>query len=770
MTTDDEFNTLLRDSLDDFLCDRPKNGHGTTDPAPFDRALWQSMAELGWLGLALPESLNGAGLGLAEAALVAERMGYWLSPAPYVPLALMPSVLLSACADKSRTGDLAGSLVSGERLVSLAWQEKAGQLAPATGTTCIDGRLSGRKCFVADVQADTTLLVWAHDHRDEPLIAAVPANAEGVTVEAAPAGNGELATVTFEGAAIIDNSPLCSGDRAARALHLALDAGRIALSAQLDGLSRSCLAATIDYLGDRQQFGKALSAFQALRHRCADLHIDNELARASWQHALSCHLDAPDTDQTRAAISAAKARCADTALKVVREAIQMHGAMGFVEEGGMGRYLRMALRGAAWLGNGSQHRRRFTATRLQWHPNRQGDGAHPQNLSVEPGEDLNQLSDEEFRLRFRAFLEAHYPKTMRQDYVRPFRRMNGAQAREWLKLVHRHGWRAPEWPREHGGLGLSFRKQLIYNEEQERIGVARLIDNGVTQLGPTLMKYGTDDQKARYLPRILACEDYWAQGYSEPNAGSDLASLGTRAVRDGEHFIVNGQKIWTTLAMEATHMYALVRTGNYEKKQQGISFLLLELDQPGVDIRPIRHIAGEEELCEVFFTDVRVPVENLVGPLDDGWTVAKALLGHERIWLASPNLADKAMMLAQKLVRELGRESDQGVRDRLGQLLADLHDYRQWYNAICRRAEAGETIGAEASALKVYITELTQRITEFNLDIGEDCGALTGEVDLDGTTTDLYWQLAMSRPGTIYAGCNEVQRDILAKAVLRMPR
>src|SRR5690606_27195883 len=291
-------------------------------------------------------------------------------------------------------------------------------------------------------------------------------------------------------------------------------------------------------------------------------------------------------------------------------------------------------------------------------------------------------------------------------------------------------------------------------------------DNGVTQLGPTLMKYGSEAQKQHYLPRILACKDYWAQGYSEPNAGSDLASLKTRAVREDDHFVVNGQKIWTTLAMEATHCYALVRTGNYGKKQQGISFLLIDLSLPGVEIRPIRHIAGEEELCEVFLTDVKVPTDNLVGPLDEGWTVAKALLGHERIWLASPNLAIKAMMLAERLVVETGGTEDSGVMDRLARLATDLHDYRQWYEAICQRVEAGEQIGPEASALKVYITELTQRITEFNLELGEDFAAIAAPVTLGDTTTDLYWQYAMARPGTIYAGCNEVQRDILAKGVL----
>lgn len=775
MTNDFELQNLLRESIDSFFQDWRSQHRPTDIPGlltPFDRDLWQHMAELGWLGLALPESLHGSGLGLQEAALLAQRCGHWLAPATCISAVLMPSIVLSGCTDNPLAADLAKGLVSGKQLLSIAWQEQRGQLDPTESltTTLRDGQLTGCKLFVADVSEDSTLLVWAQGAAGEPLLVAVAASSEGVAIEALPAGQGNLTTVRFTGARVAEDAVLCRSEQASNAINAAVDAGRIALCAWLTGSANSCFEKTLAHLRDRQQFGKALGSFQALRHRCVDLHIQLQLANASWRHALQCHENSPASITDRAAISAAKARCADTALKVAKEAIQMHGAMGFVEEGGVGHYLRAALQGAAWLSNANRHRRRYMAAQLLDDGESELlDESFSADTAVNPDEDINQLPDKEFRLRFRAFLHAHYPQDLRQDSLRPFRRMNGAETRAWMSLVHRHGWRAPEWPREYGGLGLSFRKQRIYNEEMERIGVARMIDNGVTQLGPTLMKYGSEDQKRQHLPRILDCSDYWAQGYSEPNAGSDLASLKTRADRDGDHFIVNGQKIWTTLAMEATHCYALVRTGHFDKKQKGISFLLIDLTLPGVDIRPIRHIAGEEELCEVFFSDVKVPVENLVGPLDDGWTVAKALLGHERIWLASPNLAIKAMMLARQLVVETGSIEDQGVMDRLAQLLVDLHDYRQWYEAICQRVEANEEIGAEASALKITITELTQRITEFSVDIGDELGAITGPVEAGNTGTDLYWQLAMSRPGTIYAGCNEVQRDILAKTVLGLP-
>jgi len=387
---------------------------------------------------------------------------------------------------------------------------------------------------------------------------------------------------------------------------------------------------------------------------------------------------------------------------------------------------------------------------------------------VDARKNLGALADDDFRQRFRRWLEANYPAAWKQDAHRPFRRLRGDDVVHWLQLLHRDGWRAPAWPREYGGLGLSFRQQLIYHEELERVGAARVIDFGDNQLGPTLIQCGNAAQKAYFLPRILSGEHIWCQGYSEPGAGSDLAGLRTAAVRAGDEFIVNGQKIWTTHAQESTHIFALVRTGQYAKKQQGISFLLIDLKTPGITIRPIVNLGGEDEFCEVFFDDVRVPAANLVGTVDEGWTVAKALLGYERIWVGSPALAGKAMALAHQLVRELGLADDVGVCDRLAQLTADLLDYRQLYAETCDAVAAGGVPGPEVSMLKIYMSELLQRLTEFNHEIAADYGGIVGDVTINRLRTDLHWQFMLSRPITIYAGANEIQRDILAKTVLGM--
>ncbi|MEX1670993.1 acyl-CoA dehydrogenase family protein [Zhongshania guokunii] len=384
----------------------------------------------------------------------------------------------------------------------------------------------------------------------------------------------------------------------------------------------------------------------------------------------------------------------------------------------------------------------------------------------------DEMDDADFRAEFRAFLAEHYPAELKQDFHRPFRRLRGEPANDWLRTLQAHGWRAPAWPRESGGMGLSFRKQLIYHEELEHAGVARIIDLGETQLGPTIIKMGSPEQSEHYLPRILNCEHVWCQGYSEPNAGSDLASLRTSAELDGDEFVVNGQKIWTTHANDSTHIFTLVRTGKFEKKQQGISFLLIDLDTPGISIRPIINLAGEDEFCEVFFENVRVPKANLVGELHQGWAVAKALLGYERVWIGSPALAGKALALGEHLVQQLGLEDDRGVMDELAQLQADLHDYRLLYSRTCDAiADSGKAPGPEVSMLKVYASELLHRLTEFNVEVGAEYGAVVGDVAIGGDSTadmqaDLYWQLMMARPVTIFAGANEIQRDILAKTVL----
>jgi alkylation response protein AidB-like acyl-CoA dehydrogenase len=318
-------------------------------------------------------------------------------------------------------------------------------------------------------------------------------------------------------------------------------------------------------------------------------------------------------------------------------------------------------------------------------------------------------------------------------------------------------------------MGLDAGKMVIFLEELERHGVARAADQGITQVGPILMKYGSEAQKAYYLPRTLSGEIIWCQGYSEPNAGSDLANLQTSAVIEDDRFVINGQKIWTTLAHDATHIYLLVRTDKQAKKQQGISFLLVDLTTPGITIRPIRNIAGHDEFCQVFFDDVRVPHDALVGKLNEGWTIAKALLGFERLNIGSPRRPQYALMRLEMLARAKGLFDDTGFVDRYTAIKLDLEDLASLYSRYVEQVKRGEPLGQDVSSLKIWAMETWQRLTELLVETGAEDGVIEGAHDIAGVELDFLAPFYYARPGTIYGGSSEIQRNVLSKYVLQLP-
>jgi len=380
--------------------------------------------------------------------------------------------------------------------------------------------------------------------------------------------------------------------------------------------------------------------------------------------------------------------------------------------------------------------------------------------------DYNAMSDEAFRSEVREFFSAEYPPALR--YI--LRRARWAEMKPWWNKLYAKGWAAPAWPRAWGGMELSAGKMLIYVEEMERFGMARPPDQGITQVGPILMKFGTRAQQEHYLPRSLSGEYIWCQGYSEPNAGSDLAALQTSAVIDGDAFVINGQKIWTSLAHDASHIYVLVRTDRQaKKKQQGISFLLADMKTPGITIRPIRNIAGHEEFCEVFFDNVRVPVENLVGKLNDGWTVAKSLLSYERLSIGSPRRPAYALRRLELLARAKGLFSDSAFVDRFSALRLDIEDLNSLYGRFVDQVKRGEPLGQDISMLKIWTTETWQRLTDMLLETAAEEGVMTGVRPIDGVDADILNSFYYACPSTIYGGSSEIQRNILSRYVLNLP-
>src|SRR5690606_8755139 len=351
----------------------------------------------------------------------------------------------------------------------------------------------------------------------------------------------------------------------------------------------------------------------------------------------------------------------------------------------------------------------------------------------------------------------------------------------WHKTLYEKGWVAPNWPKEHGGPGWSVTQKYIYDEESNLAAAPRLIMFGITMCGPVLMKFGTEEQKKKYLPKILSGEHIWCQGYSEPGAGSDLASLKTKAELDGDEFVVNGQKIWTTAAHHANKIFCLVRTSNEGKKQEGISFLLMDMDTPGLTVRPLITIEGLHEVNEVFFDNVRVPKENLVGEINKGWTIAKYLLGHER-------MSGGALGMQKRLLKELKQIAANEVKDgaplsqdpEFARKIADIEIQLQTLEIQLLRllaaVSADREMGFESSMIKIRRTEITQRLSELKMEaVGNYAQPFEMKALREGWNEEpigpeyanaLAAHYFNDRKHSIFAGSNEIQHNIIAKRML----
>ncbi|MEP9319338.1 acyl-CoA dehydrogenase family protein [Pseudomonas sp. LABIM340] len=385
-----------------------------------------------------------------------------------------------------------------------------------------------------------------------------------------------------------------------------------------------------------------------------------------------------------------------------------------------------------------------------------------------------------FRDEVRHFLETKLPKDIASK-VRLGKHLNKGDHQRWQRVLAEQGWYATHWPEAFGGTGWNAVQKHIFEEECAAFGAPRTIPFGVNMVAPVIIKFGTPEQQAHYLPRILDGTDWWCQGYSEPGAGSDLASLKTRAVRDGDEYVVNGQKTWTTLGQHADWIFCLVRTDPEAQQQRGISFLLIDMQTPGITVRPIITLDGEHEVNEVFFDNVRVPVENLVGRENEGWTCAKYLLTYERTGLAGIG-ASKAVLahLKQVASRELcdGKPmlEDPLFRAQVAEVEMQLMAIEMSTLRILAAAREGGVPGAESSILKVKGTEIRQAISHllrkvlgpYALPFIEDefeLGSQALHADYSAAPASQYFNL---RKLSIFGGSNEIQKNIVSKMILEL--
>jgi len=387
--------------------------------------------------------------------------------------------------------------------------------------------------------------------------------------------------------------------------------------------------------------------------------------------------------------------------------------------------------------------------------------------------DLSYSSEQQaFRAEAREWLEAHVPK-------QPLPSLDTAAGfrahREWELELNAGGWAMVPWPVEYGGRGANLLEWLIFEEEYYRAGApGRVNQNGIFLLGPTIMEYGTPEQKARYLPKMASSEEVWAQGWSEPNAGSDMAAIQATAAIDGDHYVINGQKTWASRGAYADWLFGMFRTDPDSERHKGLTFILVPLDAEGVTVRPIEQLDGEAGFAEVFFDDVRVPLENRLGESEQGWSVAMATAGFERgLMLRSParfqNTAHKLVELYRE-VEANGDEIDPCLRDSVARCWMDAEAYTLNTYQTVSRLLAGGKIGAEASLNKIFWSELDVTMHETALGLlGARAELLPGASAAEGVG-DWLDGFLFALSGPIYAGTNEVQRNIIAERILGLPR
>lgn len=385
-----------------------------------------------------------------------------------------------------------------------------------------------------------------------------------------------------------------------------------------------------------------------------------------------------------------------------------------------------------------------------------------------------------FRKETRAFLEANCPESMRQPVAGPEDSYWGGRnatfasddQRHWFEAMLERNWTVPHWPKVYGGGGLGKAEYKILKEEMARLNCRLpLTSFGVSMLGPALLKFGTEAQKMEHLPKIAAGQIRWCQGYSEPNAGSDLASLQTQAIDQGDHFLVTGQKVWTSYADKCDWIFCLVRTNNSAKHQHGISFVLMDMESEGMSTRPIKLISGKSPFCETFMDNVKAYKSNLIGELNQGWTIAKYLLTHEREMIGSLFGGISPVTFQKEIVAEIGVENgvlnDTVLRTDVADWSIDAAAFALTLERVMDEAKAGHSLGAVSSTLKYYGTELNKSRLELLLAAGgADALAWEGEASKEGKIAKDFCR---TKGNSIEGGTSEIQLNIIAKHILRLP-
>lgn len=718
----------------------------------FDTVLWDALCnQVGVAAIALPEHLGGAGYGAAALGVVAHELGRALAPVPFVSSAVLATGLLldltehDPDADKRLTG-----LIEGRRTAAAALTGDGGFWRPSAVTlrATRNGEgwnIDGTVRHVLGGSAADDLVVVAIDEDGEPAVFLLDPAVDGVVAEAERVldHTRPMATIALSFAPALrlsGDGPI--GDVVDRNVDVAL----AVLSAEQVGACERVLEIATDYARTREQFGRQIGSFQAIKHKCADMLIDLEWARSASQAALEALDDSAGAAAGEAdwRASMAKAVCSEALRNAAKANVQIHGGIGFTWEDSAHLYFRRARTDEVVFGTPGQHWGRLSLL---------GPSASPEVR--EDAKDLDPL-----RAEIRSFLEKaprpaglrNYGPTPTADDVEP--------GRIWHRYLAHHGYACLHWPREFGGAAATVTYQAAFAEECARADVPRQLNiTGADLVGPVLIKFGSHEQKDRHLEPIRLGDDVWCQLFSEPGAGSDLAGVRTRAERTATGWHVEGQKVWSSAAASADYGLLLARTG--PDKHRDLSMFVVPMDIPGVTVRPLIQLDGESKFNEVFFDGAELDEGALIGEVGQGWMVAMVTLGRERLTLGSQ--AVSMFRLHERMV-DAARDHDllDPVLSRsMSRLWARMWLLRYtWQRAI----DSGDLTSPAFSVLKLMTSETDQ-------DLGDMATEVLGtDACTDPEQDGLVHHMLVGRAQTILGGTSEIQRNILGERVLGLPK
>ncbi|MGH3335131.1 MAG: acyl-CoA dehydrogenase [Nocardioides sp.] len=698
---------------------------------------WAGLASAGLLSLPVPEEYGGEGLGLAEVAVLLREVGRRARDLPVWETLCCGALVLAAAGSDDQRRRLLPGVATGEVVLTPAVRESGAGIPEMPATTLAAGRVMGRKIGVTYAEDAAALLVPAYDG-DHVVVALVDPTSDGVTLMPSPSSRGAAEhTVVLDGA----EADVLPGEEAAALLRRLAVAGLCVTAA---GVLAGARDLTADYVKGREQFGRKLAEFQAVAQQVADVYIASRTVtlaadNAAWR--LAQGLDANDDLAV-----AANWTCVE-GLPALHVCQHLHGGMGVDETYPLHRYFSWITDLTHALGGPSLT---AGAVRIE----------DPRSKNLELSESQRALKTE-LRAYFTGLADHDEHREMATD-------RHGPTYQKTIRKMGDDGWMGVGWPKEYGGHGLGEVEQTIFANEAQRADV-HLPAVTLQTVGPTLIRYGTDRQKDLFLKRILAGDVHFAIGYSEPDAGTDLASLRTTARRDGDHFVVNGQKLWTTGGHQADYLWLACRTDPDAPKHQGISILIVDASDPGYSWTPIITADGAHHTNAVYLNEVRVPVDMLVGEENQGWKLITTQLNHERVMLGPAGRIEGLRDRVAGWADRAGVLDEPDVRAGLAEATAAfrVNELLNW--EVARTAEAGELDVADASASKVFASDQAQRLGRVLAGIVHRYGDLA-----DPETGDLADYLDKQAKRnlvlTFGGGVNEVQRELIAMFGLGLPR